>query len=530
MKFHYCLSLSVALAACRTPAPALDLPSRLLPPVAVGGGLGYGDQARAQAAFLDLTAAPGSVRRLSVGSQPVTSTLRSGASEVLVLSQGAQDDPGVTPQSGSVTVFDASGHSPSADRRYTVGSPFDGLAQTSDGRYALTYFTPGIVSQQLLFNPNEVALIDLTQPPSSTNPTLRTVRSFGGVPLDVAFSPPMTLGMTDPRTLAVVLSSAYVTLLDVTHPTRTEITVRLTLPTDGRSIDPTQVLFDTAAGTIYLRASASNDVFALHLSPVTPASATDNDFVPVVNQLAAGQSPADMALFTDNGRQLLLVASPGSSEALVVDALSSTVSPIPLDAPADHIVLFSGPSPTNSAAHPQAILYGTESTASSVSFLDLPGLAAQLSQNAESVALGGSVAAALPLLGSNAVMFQLSGNYGQGSLAVLDLLRRTASPLVASVSLSGASFDAGGAALWVAPADSLRVGYVDLATLNPGEIRMDEPVSAVLPLVGDVSGRDRVVALHPGSGGDVTVIDARAPQRSTAVSYRGFLLDGLLDQ
>jgi hypothetical protein len=52
----------------------------------------------------------------------------------------------------------------------------------------------------------------------------RTIRSFGSVPAQVVFSPSLNLP-DGARTLAVILSQGFVTLLDLDHPTRPEITV-----------------------------------------------------------------------------------------------------------------------------------------------------------------------------------------------------------------------------------------------------------------------------------------------------------------
>ena len=57
----------------------------------------------------------------------------------------------------------------------------------------------------------------------------RTLRSYGTVPTAITFSPPLKLA-DGPRTLAVIFADDFVTLLDVEHPTRSEVTIGLTLP------------------------------------------------------------------------------------------------------------------------------------------------------------------------------------------------------------------------------------------------------------------------------------------------------------
>jgi hypothetical protein len=316
-----------------------------------------------------------------------------------VLSRGARGDLGVAPEPGSLTAIPSAG----AARRYALGSPFNALSQTDDGRYAMAYFRPQTASGRLLYNPNEVAVVDLDAPPSTTNPTPRTVRSFGGVPNSVVFSPGIEIGGVS-RRFAVVLSDAYVTLLDLDHPARPEVTVRLTLPEDPRAIRPEQVLFDAAEATIYLRAAASNDVYVLKLNAVSATDAAQNDYRPTINQLAAGRSPADLALIGEAGMRRLLVVSPGSRDARVIDARANTVTTVPLDAAANRILLFTGASPGNPAARAQALLYAVDGVTQAVSFLELTDIDARRAQNVETLNLGRGVQSALPLLDRGVVM------------------------------------------------------------------------------------------------------------------------------
>jgi hypothetical protein len=518
--------LSLTLPACLDRDPLFDRPLRTLDPVAIGQTLSWVDREAPFVRTLDLSdpngAAPVRTRVVPVGRDPILAVARAGnIPELLVLSRGSRDEPGVAPSPATLHAIPVGGASP---RSYTLGTPFNALAQSHDGRLAIAYVRTDASTSRLLFNPNQVALVDLTAPPSERNPTLRTVRSFGGVPNAVVFSPPMTLnGM--PRTLAVVLSDAYVTLLDLAHPTRTEITVRLTLPEDPRPLRPTQVLFDNEHSTVYVRATASNDVYALRLAPVTPEGPQGNDFRPTINQLAAGTNPSDMALIGEPSERQLLVVSPGSRDARVIDARANTTVTIPLDAPATRIVLFRGASPRDPTPMPRALLHGDRSTPAAVSFLELTDLTARRGQNVETVRLPAPVASLLALPERDAVMIE---HDTLGQISLLDLTRRTVSPIVGEVSLSGARFDRDGRRLWVAPRGSTRIGWVDLRTFVPGELRLDDAVVGVLPLSGPMGTVGRVVALHHGAGGALTLLDTTDLRRESARTIRGFLLDDLL--
>ena len=522
---------AVALAGCPGRDARFSVGLAPLAPVPVAGGLLYVEHDGARAYFLDLAADTPAVHTAPLGQDPVSAVARAGHPEALVLSRGARGDTGVSPEPATLAAVaaGATGAPAVAVRTYRVGSPFNGVAQTPDGRFAFVYFRPDASAARLLFNPNEVAVADLDAPPGPANPVLRTVRSFGGVPNDVVFSPPLSIGGAAPRTFAVVLSDAYVTLMDLAHLDRPEVTVRLTLPEDPRAVRPTQVLFDASDPTVYIRAQASDDVYVLALGPSTAAGATDNDYRPTVNQLAAGHLPTDMALFGTGTARRLLVVAPGSMEARVVDARANTVTPIPLAARADRVLLFQAPSPHDATPHEQALLYAADSATTAVTFLDLADVETRRGMNLETVQLPRAVRSALPLPERGAVMFSHVDSQ-DGSLSLLDLTRRTASPIVAEVGIDNATFGVDRQTLWVAPPSGVRLGYIDLGTFHPGEVRLDAQVTAVVPLTGDPRGRSRVAALHPGAGGYVTVLDAAAPLRGTAVSVQGFLLADVLNQ
>lgn len=519
----FALVVGFALGGCADRDPRYTLSMATLAPVAAGNALVYVQPALARATVVDLTADAPAVRQVAVGDDPVVVSARVDHDEALVLSRGQRGSAGVAPAPASLTAVTAAGTA----RRWNLGSPFNALAQNTGGRYAVAYFDNNASAGRLLFNPNEVAIVDLDAAAGDANPVIRTVRSFGGVPKGVLFSPPMTVG-AETRTLAVVLSDAYVTLLDLTHPERSEITVRLTLPEDPRAVAPSQVLFDADNATLYLRADASNDLYVLRLVNVTPESATANDFRPALNQLAAGVRPADFALFGAADARKLLVVSPGSRDARVIDTVANVTTVVPLDAVANRILVFNGqPARPGDAAPLRALLYPTQGVASAVSFVELDDIESRRSQNVETVQVGRVINQALPLPDRGVVMFG-HPTASTGSLSLLDLTLRTAAPIFSEAALENARFDDDRQALWVAPPTGQRLGFIELTNFRPGEIRLDAPITDVIPVSRGATRR--VVALHDASDGWITVVDGTDPTRERAHSLRGFLLSGLLDE
>ncbi len=512
------LCFALVLAACGQRDPRFGLSMATLPPVAAGSALFYVQPALDRAVVVDTGTTDPTVRSVALGTGAALAVPRAAHAEALVLSRGERGSDGVDPAPASLAAVTATGTA----RRWTLDAPFTALAQSDDGRWALATFDPHAVSERLLFNPNELALVDLDAAPSATNPVVRTVRSFGGVPQRVVFSPAMVVA-GERRVLAVVLSDAYVTLLDLAHPDRSEVTVRLTLPEDTRAVAPSQVLFDVDNATIYLRADASNDLYVMRLVQVTPASATSEDFRPALNQLAAGTHPSDMALTGTAAARRVLVVSPGSQDARLLDTVANTSTVLPLSAPANHILLFGADA---TAPATTALLYGTNGVASAVSFVALTDLAARRSLNVETLQLGRTIGDALPLPERKVVLFSHPSGT-TGSLSLLDLSQRTAAPIYSEASLGGARFDGDRQTVWVAPDGLQRLGYIDLDGFRPGEVRLDAAATDVVALGGAAR---RVAALHAGAEGWFTLIDGAQPTRAHARSVRGFLLEGLLDE
>lgn len=503
---------------------AFGKPLDVLAPVALDRSVGFVDRSSRTAVVVDASDPDLRGRRFPVGPDPMLAQRRVLKDELLILSRGERGSPGVDPEDAGLTV--ASTDPGTEARRFVLGSRFNALAQTPDGEMAIAHFAAGADKGGVLFNPNEIAIVQLDQPAAEgTNPRHRTVRSFGGVPNQIVFSPPMKLP-DGPRRLAVVLSDTYVTLVDLDHLDRSEITIPLTLPEDSRLIRPRQVVFDIDEPALYVRSEASDDVYAMRLVPIPPAERISNDYRPSLSQLGAGKGPADMALFDAAQGRRLLVVSPGSKDASVVDARTSRVTRIPLDAVANRIVLFQAAAPGDPAVRQRALLLGPGAGPLAAAFLDLDDVEQKLGRNVDPRPMSAPVSAILPRADTNVVIALHEAGGGAPGISVIDLARRTTAPILAEVPLARSSWGLGADRLWVAPDKSDRLGFLELGTFQPGEVRLDAEIDLVLPLL---AGRE-VAVLHGAFGGWLTVLDAADPRRETGRSVRGFLISGLLER
>jgi hypothetical protein len=521
------LALVLLQTACTAWEPAYSEHWQVLPPAALDTRLAFVEATNARVFLVDPARPEAPARVVPVGTAPALAVRRRGADQLLVLSRGERGGPGVMPQPASLAVIPADpGRAPTT---LPLASRFTALSQSDDGRFAIAHFAPATSTGETLFNPNEIAIVDLQ---AGTPPVARTIRSFGGVPRQVVFSPPLALP-EGPRTLAVFLSDNYVTLLDLDHPTRSEITVPLTLPDDHRTLVPLQVLFEAADPAVYVRVDRSNDIYALRLLPVPPAERADggNDFTPALSQLAAGNAPADMALYTAADGPRLLVVSPASRDAFVIDARSSRSTRIPLDDAASRIHLFEAAGPGDPQRRPRALLIGAGLEAQSVGFLDLDQLEQQGRRNLDTRSMGAPALDSLFFPGRGLAVVLHRAQPARAGVSVIDLAHRTVSPIFAEVPPARIALGPTSERIWVSAESGLQLGFIDLGSLAPGEVRLDAPITAVLPLPRAADGKTRVVAVHGANpAGAITVLDADKPDRATARVIEGFLLQDLLER
>jgi hypothetical protein len=328
--------------------------------------------------------------------------------------------------------------------------------------------------------------------------------------------------------LAVVLSDNYLTLLDLEND-RIEISVALTRTDERRTLRPVQVLFQPGDAandpTLFVRSTGSADIVTLRLTPASrPLAERANDFRPVLTLLGSGAIPSDMALIdSPAGPRLFMVA--GAGDAAAIDPLTSRATTFKLELPADRILLYSGPSPAEPKARPRAFLRASAGT--QVAFLDLDRLEELRGRDLELRSMSAVVADLLPLTDRGLVVAQHRG--GAVGLSVVDLDRRTISPLVSDALMEVAAGPAGTGELWLRPQSPLQLGRLDLARLQTQEVRLDLGITRILPLSPSADGKRYLVVEHAQDGGALTVLDAARPERSTARSLVGFLYTGLLE-
>jgi hypothetical protein len=511
---YLAVGLCLCALGCANQASEAPLVEITQTPVALDSQLVFVDSSRKHAHLFDVSAAQPSATTLNVDlpSGAGYSERRVGHDEALLLCAGRPDSADAKAEPAALVTIDGAGKT----RTYELGmAPFDTLKQSDDGRYAIL-FRSGKDQSRTLNNPNELVVVDLSKQPDDTGAVTHKTPDGLGHPLtQVIVSPALTI-LNEERRLLVLLSSAEVTLFDLTHLERRATIVQLD---DTRQLNPVQVLFGTTTPTLYVRAQNSDNIFMFRFESHTPTE-LGNDFRPTINVLGAGSGPRDMALFGEGMDQRLLVVAVGSSQALVVDPSSSKTSALTLKAPAEHIALFNGPSPRDMQVRPRALLYAGDAR-NSVTFLDLNDLEKDPEDKVEMLTLDSAIAGVISLVDAHEMVFLHAK-----AITLLNLPKRTITLISSNSSLQGGIFDAARRRLWIGAANQAHVSTLDLDTGLPNEVLLDASIHGLVPMFA----AKRVVVLHDSAIGYLTLLDSEKPTRDSALSVRGFFVSALFDR
>lgn len=407
---------------------------------------------------------------------------------------------------------------------YEIGSPFDRIAVAPDNSMVVTYFSAAGPDDEGFFrNPNELAVIHLTEPPSPANPTLETIRSFGSVPEGVVLSPPMVVpGAADgtPRTFAFVLSPNNLTMLDATNPTRREVSIRLDL--GGQAVLPKEIVFAPKTSSAYVRSDNARDVLQVIIEGTAQATTESADYKPLLAELGAGGGPTDIAVYDDpNGRRYILASTPNTHEVVVIDADTAQFRSVPIADPIDRILLF----PTGTDQPPTKALFASiGAKMTRVHVLDLVNIEDPLTQiNLRTISLDKSVRDVVPVPGRDLAM--LVHDDARTVLGLLDMDTESTSPLLGVGKLDSYDFSPSGTYLIGATDTVSRVGFVALDNLHPTDFRLDDPPARVLS-----TQNGKIFVDHGNPLGHATIIPSPEARRGDALVLTGFLTTNLLDQ
>lgn len=424
-----------------------------------------------------------------------------------------------------------------AARSYPLESPHSGFAIDPLGKWVALFAAPQAGAPQTAFveNPNEIVFIDL-QAPIENAVTPRTLRSFGGRPQRLSFTPALSLPGGQ-RRLAIIETEQDISLLDLDNvaakPARPEITLRLTSGGSNVALRPAAVAFDDGEpnrnddARIGVRIAGNPNVFTFTLvaAPAGTAAADPNtipnDFRPEPNLTDVGGAPEDIVFVRTEAGVRLAAIVPSTQRAVLVDPATSITSAVEMGAAFAKISLITNVVGGAGGAD-TALLYGPGTNG--IAFWSLGRATGQTYRTVEVVPLTVPVASIHDVPPPRPELKVLQST-NASSFFVLNLASRTASPLTTS-SAPTIHVARDGQRLWAFQRTAANLSQVLLDNLHPTPLPLDRPIDAVYDVARPDGGRSLVAIDARGAVGAV-VLDALAPDTPTSRSYYGLLLEDL---
>ena len=498
------LLLGASLLACdpqgSEPPPPLDTP------LSLPGALLYvpKDEIEDSKALL-LDVETGRIARPELPPGKVHAYLRPGHPEqALLLTEGASarlgDGDARDAVSSRLMVFDPGGE----QRRIELSARFGSLALSDDGRFAIAYGSRGSWSTA-----DNIAIVDLEARATDDAIPNTTVRALDGQgPSAIAFAP-----ASQPRRLAVLVMTDAVNVIDLERPALRDKVLPLKLPSNAAALRAKKVLF--AGDHCFVLPDRGNDVIAVRFED----DGSERGFRAALSTLATESALQDIALLDDTANPRLLTLNEGSLR--VIDTLSGAGESSPTMSTFSGAHQFKGRSPFDSESRPRALLYGINNNR--LGFVDLHAELPGSERSVDTLTLSAGVeqitfSEDLPL----AVVLQ-----SNGKVSFVDLEERTVSLLDAGGRVTRVLLDErpGVQRAWMLT-DFGSLGSVELGQRTPHEILLGQAATFVIPVNGK---RPLLVVGQNAEGGDLVVIDASDPRRSSARAFEHFLDKGTLD-
>ena len=408
---------------------------------------------------------------------------------------------------------------------FDLDSSYDALALREDGRFAVAYHSPFSDggADRVLFNPNELTIIDLSAP----EPTPRVATLQGAQPTELRFAPPFTL--TDPDSalhMAYVFAPGAVSLLDLTTDVEADRQRRIPLaePALQAGVSPLETYLSPDDPnnpndlTLYVSARGVLELFAIDLLPADPA--TGRTLQPAINQISAGITPGQLHPYTLQGREKLLVVPRGSETAVsIIDAATGNATRVSLERPVSGGFVWE--QVENGEVRPQALLYGQGD--SIAQFVDLTNFERQGTGAVRALQLGDRVAGVEPIGDSGSLRAVARHATGFG-LDVIDLEGRRVAPIPSTVNLQ--EFVIAGDMLFTVSESVDRLLAVDLTTQAPAEITM---MAGAAHVVASTDGGTLLVD-HGRVSGWYSLFNTATFQDGPADQRVGVRFEGLLDE
>jgi len=537
------LVVACAVSACGGRAPYWDtIVTAGASSVGMANGVALVDDADHRVVLLTALANQQlSARALPVGHNVISqaTTTSPDGSFLFVLSSGDTPRRTEKDQFPSLTKFDASDFGwKSTTYTTTVALPNLAIDPLGDplSDWAVAYTGPGAPAS-FVQNANEIVIFDLTKPYSMSNPIAHTIRSQGGTPQRLTFTPRLNLAKVPGQgRLLIVETDIDVTLVDLANPS-SDVTVSLTSGTSAQQVTPAGLVVDSGFDStnpaavpgpprIALRAQNNRNIFTFTLAP-----SDTNDFTPIINVIDVGGTPTDIA-FVRADQDVLRVAAlvPSLSSAVLVDADTSITTQVALPAPYSRLSLVTNV--VGSATGTDVAMLWSGSAAG-VALWALGNTVGQPYHSIEVLPITQQVQTVDEVTNQAQLKVLETTDVSTSSgFLVLDLLKRTASPLQ-TASKATLAIAPDGLRMWAFAQGGTDLAKLDFSgpeALNPVPLTTDKTIDAVYDVArpssaGGDGGRS-LIAIHNQGTVGATVFNALNPDTATARIVPALLLEG----
>lgn len=437
------------------------------------------------------------------------------------LSRGIVPRRKTSDEGPSLQVIDG-GINPKALDKYELSDPLSGLALDPQSEFAVV-FPSASDTETFVQNPNELILVKLDAPPSATNPVPISLRSFGGRPQAFTFTPELELPGGN-RRLLITSTDRDVALVDLNAPEKPEITVKLTSGADllrpaGVAVSDGEPGVDTDA-RIAIRMASDSNVIIMDLLPTPQGSQSPHSFLPVPNINYVGGVPTDIAFVNTDGGLRLAALVPSKKTLTLVEPVTGTTTNVDLGASFDRMRIVTDIVGETTNGGDIALVWSTSSA--NVAFVTLGVTIGKPYKSVERVELAQAVSSVLDVPSPNDHLKILTAP-GGNDFVVLDLLTRTASPILAGSGGAHTTISRDGQRAWMVAEWTNSVAQLDLNTLHPKNLYLNNKVQDAFEIERRDGGR-AVVAIHGAGTVGATVFDATNPSLEHSIETFGLLL------
>lgn len=467
--------------------------------------------------------------RLEVTPLPVGKNLVAIATSVdkrrlFVLSKGEQPRYRPEDERPQLLVIDGT-TSPKITERFELDDPLTKLAVDPRGEWVAAYEADATVT-----NPNEIVLFALD---GNTVVQTKTIRSFGGFPLELVFTDPLTVPSGRTKRFLVVRTDRDITLVDLSDLQAPEKTVKLPRVEQDKTSVPAQVVYDDGDpdnpndARLAVRLVDQSDVVILDLAPASD----DRDFGITPNIVDVGGVPSaiDFVRTGNDGKDLRLAALvPGRQRATLVNP--STTATETVDFPVPYSRMTRITDSVNGAPEDGDVALLWSENANGIAFWSLGQASSSPFRSVDANDINVAVSQVIDVPAPNRHI-KLLESAGADRFFILDLEKRQTFPMLTRSSGFRVNVAPDGKRLWAFRPTHSELSSIDLSSLHPTALSVRERISQVHDVKRDDGGRAALV-LHgsdnsPSNNLAVTLLDALQPDSADSRFFGGLYLEGL---